>query len=298
MADQTGYGDPQVGPMAPGGEAGQQQGAPTAPMAERPFPLIKLRGLPFDVNEDEIRAFLELEPLDILLVKRDGRFSGEAFILLPDAGHIQAGLDKNKSYMGRRYVEVFRAKKLDYYKAVLGEMLDGTGMARPARGGMGPQQGQGGMMMHPGYAPAMQHGYGMQGYGGYGGGYANGGGGYGGGGGGGYGGAYGGGGGGGGGHHAPREESNVLRLRGLPFTAGKDDIIRWFEDVAVTPPAQEGVHIITDGGRPTGVALVEFASPPEAQAGMAKDKQMMGSRYIEVFMSSRDELQRYLPRSY
>lgn len=58
------------------------------------------------------------------------------------------------------------------------------------------------------------------------------------------------------------------------------------------------VHIITDYGRPTGVALVEFASPQDAQAAAAKDKQMMGTRYIEVFTSSRDELQRYLPRSY
>jgi len=58
------------------------------------------------------------------------------------------------------------------------------------------------------------------------------------------------------------------------------------------------VHIITDYGRPTGVALVEFASPQDAQAASAKDKQMMGTRYIEVFTSSRDELQRYLPRSY
>jgi hypothetical protein len=58
------------------------------------------------------------------------------------------------------------------------------------------------------------------------------------------------------------------------------------------------VHIITDYGRPTGVALVEFAGPQDAQAAAVKDKQMMGTRYIEVFPSSRDELQRYLPRSY
>lgn len=58
------------------------------------------------------------------------------------------------------------------------------------------------------------------------------------------------------------------------------------------------VHIITDYGRPTGVALVEFASAADASTGLSKDKQMMGTRYIEVFPSSREELQRYLPRSY
>ena len=52
------------------------------------------------------------EPVDILLAKRDGRFSGEAFVVLGSPLQIQMAVDKNKSYMGRRYVEVFRAKKL------------------------------------------------------------------------------------------------------------------------------------------------------------------------------------------
>jgi hypothetical protein len=52
------------------------------------------------------------EPVDILLVKREGRFSGEAFVVLGSPLQIQMAVDKNKSYMGRRYVEVFRAKKL------------------------------------------------------------------------------------------------------------------------------------------------------------------------------------------
>ena len=59
-----------------------------------------------------------------------------------------------------------------------------------------------------------------------------------------------------------------------------------------------GVFLATRIRRPTGVALVEFTSPTDAQAAAAKDKQMMGTRYIEVFPSSREELQRYLPRSY
>lgn len=242
---------------------------------ERVFPCVRLRGLPFDVTEDEIRIFLGCEPVDILLVKREGRFSGEAFVVLGSPLQIQMAVDKNKSYMGRRYVEVFRAKKLDYYKAVMAEMyVDGAGM----RGG-GFRGGAGG--------------YGGAAYGGGPGGYANG---------------------------APRPmdpnaagvapggaapgngyeagPSNVLRLRGLPFSAQKEDIVRWFEDVQITPILPDNVHIITDYGRPTGVALVEFATPQDAQAAAAKDKQMMGTRYIEVFPSSREELQRYLPRSY
>lgn len=45
------------------------------------------------------------------MAKRDGRFSGEAFVVLSSPLQIQMAEDKNKSYMGRRYVEVFRAKK-------------------------------------------------------------------------------------------------------------------------------------------------------------------------------------------
>eukprot|EP00879_Flechtneria_rotunda_P003460 GHRR01003689.1.p1 GENE.GHRR01003689.1~~GHRR01003689.1.p1 ORF type:complete len:289 (+),score=74.26 GHRR01003689.1:301-1167(+) len=266
-----------IGPEMPGmGMMNQNMEHQMGSMGmERVFPCVRLRGLPFDVSEDEIRVFLGCEPVDILLVKRDGRFSGEAFVVLGSPLQIQMAVDKNKSYMGRRYVEVFRAKKLDYYKAVMAEMyVDGAGM----RGGMGG--GGGGYQRGPAY--------GGGGGGGYGGshGYSNGG------------------GradhhhGGEGSYHQQAGPSTVLRLRGLPFSAQKEDIVRWFEDVQIQPLSVDNVHIITDYGRPTGVALVEFASPHDAQAAAGKDKQMMGTRYIEVFPSSRDELQRYLPRSY
>lgn len=94
----------------------------------------------------------------------------------------------------------------DYYKAVMAEMyVDGAGM-RGGGGGGGYNRGGG-----------MQYGGGQH-YGGGGGqGYSNGG--------------------------RPAEAagagngyeagpSNVLRLRGLPFSAQKEDIVRWFEDVA------------------------------------------------------------------
>ena len=43
-------------------------------------------------------------------------------------------------------------------------------------------------------------------------------------------------------------------------------------------------------GRPTGSAFVELSSPADAENAMAKDKAMMGSRYVELFHSCKEEL--------
>lgn len=49
--------------------------------------------------------------MDIILLQRQGRFSGEALVLLaPD--QVEAALQKDKGYLGRRYVEVFSATRM------------------------------------------------------------------------------------------------------------------------------------------------------------------------------------------
>ena len=53
-----------------------------------------------------------VEVLDIVMVKRHGRFSGEAYVVLPGVPPLDFALQKNRSYMGKRYVEVFKAKKM------------------------------------------------------------------------------------------------------------------------------------------------------------------------------------------
>lgn len=44
--------------------------------------------------------------MDVVLVKRQGRFSGEAFVVLPGMMQVEFALNKHKAYMGKRYVEV------------------------------------------------------------------------------------------------------------------------------------------------------------------------------------------------
>ena len=51
------------------------------------------------------------------------------------------------------------------------------------------------------------------------------------------------------------------------------------------------VHIVLNSnGKPTGNGYVQFASPEESKAAMAKDRKTLGSRYIELFACSQEEL--------
>ena len=84
------------------------------------------------------------------------------------------------------------------------------------------------------------------------------------------------------------EHTGVLRLRGLPFSAGKDDIMEFFKDFVLS---EDSIHITMNSeGRPTGEAFVEFANAEDSKAAMARDRMTLGSRYIELFPSSVEEL--------
>jgi heterogeneous nuclear ribonucleoprotein F/H len=84
----------------------------------------------------------------------------------------------------------------------------------------------------------------------------------------------------------------------LPFSAGRDEIINFFYDSTLELPelSLEKVLIaVASDGRATGQAFVEFESPEQVEIALKKDRQMMGTRYIEVFVSSEDERARFLP---
>lgn len=220
-------------------------------------------------------------------MRRDGRSTGEAYVLFGTAmqarrprrlprtapseppfapkltrPQMDFALQKNRQPMGRRYIEVFRAKKTDYYAAVHAHVSDpgpypgeasghllaevdavAAGVAalalpRPPLGGLGG----------PVRVEAPTH-------------------------------------------------TGVVKLRGLPFAATKDDIIAFFGDPAlcpgVPPLAHDSIHVVTSAdGRPSGVAFVEFGTPEDAKTAMRKNRQCMGQRYLEIFPSSREEATR------
>ncbi len=49
--------------------------------------------------------------MDIVMVKRDGRFSGEAFVVLGNLQLVEAAMQKHRQFIGQRFIEIFPAQK-------------------------------------------------------------------------------------------------------------------------------------------------------------------------------------------
>ncbi|KAI3794327.1 hypothetical protein L1987_36956 [Smallanthus sonchifolius] len=209
------------------------------------FPVVRLRGLPFNCTDADIfRFFSGLEIVDMLLVNKGGMFSGDAFVVFSRPIQVDLAVQKNRQNMGQRYVEVFKCKKQEYYYAVAAEEgydggyydyeYDYRRSPPPSRSRKVKDKGQ-------------------------------------------------------------MEYTEILKLRGLPFTVSKADIIEFFKDFKV---AEEKVHIACrPDGKVTGEAYVTFESVESAKQAMSKDRFMIGSRYVELFPSTQDEARRAESRS-
>ena len=88
--------------------------------------------------------------------------------------------------------------------------------------------------------------------------------------------------------------TGYLRMRGLPFSSTKKDIATFFKDYKTV----EDSIVLTyrSDGRATGEGYVAFESPDEAKKAMALHRNSMGSRYIELFISNKEEHGRALTR--
>jgi RNA recognition motif. (a.k.a. RRM, RBD, or RNP domain) len=92
------------------------------------------------------------------------------------------------------------------------------------------------------------------------------------------------------------EHTGFIRMRGLPFSSTKEDIVTFFQ--------AEGLKVIPDtvvltfrgDGRATGEGYVGFESVDDSKAAMGLHRNTMGSRYIELFISNKEEHSRAFTR--
>ncbi|KAF0934519.1 hypothetical protein E2562_025615 [Oryza meyeriana var. granulata] len=207
------------------------------------FPGVRLRGLPFDCDDLDIcKFFVGLDMVDCLLVHKNGRFTGEAFVVFPSAMQAEFALHRNRQNMGRRYVEVFRCKKQEYYSAIAAEVNQGGFFDSEYRHSPPPPRPK---------KPAEDK--------------------------------------------SSMEYTEVLKLRGLPYSATTEDIIKFFVEYELT---EENVHIAyRPDGKATGEAYVEFPTAEVAKTAMCKDKMTIGTRYVELFPSTPEEASRAKSRA-
>ncbi|XP_009112266.2 heterogeneous nuclear ribonucleoprotein H2 isoform X1 [Brassica rapa] len=201
------------------------------------FPVVRLRGLPFNCADVDIfKFFAGLDIVDVLLVSKNGKSSGEAFVVFAGPMQVEIALRRDRQNMGRRYVEVFRCYKQDYYNAVAAEEE-------------GVYENNEVHVRAKSYSESKEK----------------------------------------------LEYTEVLKMRGLPYSANKPQIVEFFSGYKVI----EGrVHVVCrPDGKATGEAFVEFETAEEARRAMAKDKMSIGPRYVELFPTTREEARRAESRS-
>ncbi|XP_028680230.2 LOW QUALITY PROTEIN: probable RNA-binding protein 19 [Erpetoichthys calabaricus] len=87
------------------GSKAKQQMAPTT------LYTVKLRGAPFNVTEEQVREFFTpLKPADIRIVRNNhGNKTGCIYVDFKSEDEIKKAMQRNKDYMGGRYIEIFAA---------------------------------------------------------------------------------------------------------------------------------------------------------------------------------------------
>eukprot|EP00883_Tetradesmus_obliquus_P002905 jgi/Sobl393_1/1311/SZX64831.1 len=80
-----------------------------------PSRVCRLRGLPFSVTKEDIcKFFSSYTTDDVYICRRDGRATGEAYVVFCDATQASSAKDaRNKDCIGKRYIEIFEATEDD-----------------------------------------------------------------------------------------------------------------------------------------------------------------------------------------
>lgn len=80
----------------------------------------------------------------------------------------------------------------------------------------------------------------------------------------------------------------TLRMRGLPFKCKESDIHTFFDSL----PLAAVRLLLDDNNRSTGLAFVDFLTAKDREEALKRNRQKIGSRYIELFTDEGEEKER------
>lgn len=89
-------------------------------------------------------------------------------------------------------------------------------------------------------------------------------------------------------HLSSTKASHHVHMRGLPFSASGEDIVKFFSPLVASKVLIE----FGPDGRASGEADVYFNSHQEAVNAMSRDRMHIGERYIELFLNSEPDSDR------
>ncbi|VBB25577.1 unnamed protein product [Acanthocheilonema viteae] len=189
--------------------------------------IMKCRGLPWSCTEDDLREFFGEAARSITQIKltkdRDGRASGEGFVVFSNREDYDFALTKDKKYIGKRYVELQQVSSMES-DCDDGDKRYGESVTDP---------------------------------------------------------------------NLPGRETSIVRLGGLPYGCTKEEIMRFFEPLEI---ADKGIVMTYDrySGKPKGEAFVAFNDDDSASKALAKNKEYIQHRYVDIYPSSYGEMLRTL----
>ncbi|KAG7176044.1 RNA-binding protein fusilli-like, partial [Homarus americanus] len=225
-----------------------------------------------------------------LCLSPQGRRNGEALIRFISPEHRDMALKRHKHHIGNRYIEVYKATGEDFIN-VAGERAGDQTARRSPEGGVSvmsekSQRGRGPAGQHlppiPPETMSMNIHLNMQ--------------------------------------HAAMQQTmrmmNVLRsnneaqtflsrggqviirMRGLPYDCTPKQVVEFFEsgeNGCQILDSEDGVLFVRKpDGRATGDAFVLFSSEEDSTKALGKHREIIGSRYIELFRSTTAEVQQEL----
>ncbi|EMP41254.1 Epithelial splicing regulatory protein 2 [Chelonia mydas] len=238
--------------------------------------IIRMRGLPFTATVEDVLGFLGTEcPVTggeegLFFVKYpDGRPTGDAFVLFSCEEYAQNALKKHKEILGKRYIELFRSTAAEVQQrqpcspivwepAVTWPRLHVGARGETCRCFRELLEVLNRYLSTPliptlptPIIPVIPPPYTI----------------------------------------AAGSIRDCVRLRGLPYTAGIDDILEFMGD-ATADIKPHGVHmVLNQQGRPSGDAFIQMKSSDRAFLVAQKcHKKMMKDRYVEVFQCSGEEM--------